>query len=116
MEATDKCWCSKGDPIAFVDQVTQRGYCRTCAMDPILSSTNVNLQFLSTLLPYTVGERVECRTVGEYYDGNGEIIEISEELHNGGTPVHPAFLVKMDDGQTLWYTSICLTRLHERVR
>ena len=85
-------------------------------MDPILSSVNVNLQFLSTLLPLALGERVECRTVGEFYDGDGEIIKISDEVRNGGTPVHPAFLVKMDDGQELWYTSICLTRLHERAR
>jgi len=117
-DTEQRCWGADGEPVAFVDQITERGYCRGCASNDITSSFNVHLQFLDSLLPFGVGDRVECRTVGEYYDGNGEVVRVSEELHDGGTPVFPAYLVKMDDPEKWpedrWYTGICLTRVHER--
>ncbi len=102
--------------MAFYDQVTQIGYCEVCASDPIQSSQNAHLQYLDALLPLGVGDRVECRTIGEIYDGKGFIIKVSTDLHDGGTEVHPAYLVRLDDDRELLYTSICLTRIHERVR
>lgn len=112
----EKCWCPDGSPVVFRDRVTERGYCYACSADPILSTMQVHIAFLDSLLPFTEGDRVECRTEGEHYDGKGEIIEISTEIRNGGTPIYPAYLVRLDDQQELWYTSICLTRIHERVR
>jgi len=97
-----------------VDPITERGYCTACAANETTSTRHVHLQWLSTVLPLEVGERVECRTVGEIYDGDGEIIEISTEIRRGGTPVHPAYLVRLDDGREWWYTSVCLTRVTSR--
>lgn len=113
MDAPAQCLCRDGGAVAFVDPVTHVGYCISCSMDPIKSSQNVNLQYLDDLLqqqPVALGERVECRTEGIDYDGDGEVIRISEEVRHGGTPVHPAYLVRLDDGREWWYTSICLTR------
>lgn len=111
MEATN-CLCGKGRPVRYVDDVTQRGYCTVCASSEMTSSLTVHLQFISDTIPLEVGERVECRTVGQYYDGTGVIVEMSTDLAQGGTPVHPAYRVKLDGdtGETLWYTPCCLTR------
>ncbi|QGJ94873.1 hypothetical protein SEA_REDWATTLEHOG_10 [Gordonia phage RedWattleHog] len=110
--ANTKCLCGKGRPVEYVDEVTQRGYCSVCASSEVTSSLAVHMQFISDLVPLEVGERVECRTVGEYYDGTGVIVEISTELRHGGTPVHPAYRVRLDGekGEELWYTPVCLTR------
>jgi hypothetical protein len=112
-EVVHRCFCPGGGPVAFWDKVTDRGYCVACASDEATSSRDVHLQFLSAITPLGVGETVECRNLGldEYYDGVGEIIEISTEVRRGGTPVHPAYLVRLSDGRQLWYTSICLTRI-----
>mgnify|MGYP000123690203 CR=1 FL=1 len=110
--ANTKCLCGKGRPVSYVDEVTQIGYCSVCAGSEITSSLRVHLQFVSETVPLEVGERVECRTIGEYYDGTGVIVEMSTDLEKGGTPVYPAYRVRLDgeEGETLWYTPICLTR------
>lgn len=107
----ETCLCGKGRPVKYVDKDTLRGYCKVCASSEITSSLSVNFQFLSELVPYEVGERVECRTMGEFYDGTGIVVEVSTALEKGGTPVFPAYRVKLDgDKGDLWYTPICLTR------
>lgn len=105
------CMCGR-HPVKYVDVVTQRGYCMVCSSSEITSSPNAHLQFISDVVPLAVGERVECRTMGEFYDGTGVIEEISTDLSRGGTPVHPAYRVKLDGERerSLWYTPICLTR------
>jgi len=100
----------------YQDSITQRGYCTVCAASEITSTQNVHLQFLSDLMQYEVGERVECWTMGEFYEGFGEVKEISTELRDGGTPVHPAYLVQIDDREgPLWFTPICLKRARSEV-
>lgn len=111
---TQRCLCRRGAQAVFVDPVTERGYCTACAANETTSTRHVHLQWLTGLLPLEPGERVECRTVGEHYDGDGEIVEISTEVRRGGTPVHPAYLVRLDDDRQLWYTSCCLTRTTSR--
>lgn len=107
----ETCLCGKGRPVKYIDNVTLRGYCAVCASSEFTSSLSVNLQFISDLVPYEIGERVECRTMGEFYDGTGVITEMSTSLEKGGTPVHPAYRVKLDnDKGELWYTPVCLTR------
>lgn len=108
---TTKCLCPKGDPVRFTDDVTGRGFCLFCSSKEVTSSKNVNLQYLSLLLGYEVGERVDCWTAARWYDGSGEVIRVSVDLKDGGTPDHPAYLVRLDDEQELWYTGVCLRRL-----
>lgn len=111
--STKKRLCWNGDRRfgVYQDTVTERSYCTVCAADPIRSSINVNSQFLSDLVPYSVGERVECWTVGTQYDGCGIVLEMSTELRHGGTEQYPAYLVQLErTGEALWYTPICLKR------
>jgi hypothetical protein len=66
---------------------------------------------------FELGERVECRTGGQLYDGIGTLMELSILLDNWGTPVHPVFRVVIDEPvneqipHDLWYTEICLTKV-----
>lgn len=107
-------WCSNGDRRlgVYEDSITLRPYCTICAADAITSSRNAHLQYLSDLIPYVPGERVECWTTGTDYEGAGVVIEVSTDLKNGGTPARPACLVKLDrqPDEPLWFTPICLKR------
>ena len=109
---TERCWSGDGRPVEYRDKITSRGYCTVCAGTEFTSSTNVHMQFLADLLPFSVGEHVECRTMGEYWEGTGIIVRVSTELRYGGTPLAPAYLVDMDDrDEMLWFTPICLKRV-----
>lgn len=108
--------CSGGDgrPVEFIDAVTLRGYCRVCASNEFTSSLYVHAAYLSGLIGYEVGERVACYTMGEFYEGDGEVVEISTELIRGGTPEHPAYLVDIDGrDEPLWFTPVCLKRIKD---
>lgn len=86
-----------------------------CASQEVTSSANVHMQYTSHLLGYDVGDRVDCWTAARWYDGQGRVTQVSTDLKDGGTPDHPAYLVKMDDhDEPLWYTGICLRRLADR--
>ena len=72
------------------------------------------MQFLNEIMPFEIGDRVECRTVGRIYDGIGQIVAVSTDLEQGGTEMSPAYRVRMDhDKSELWYTGKCLTLLAE---
>jgi hypothetical protein len=105
------CWNGDRRFGVYQDTVTLRSYCSVCAANVIKSSINAHRQFLSDLIPYAKGERVECWTVGTQYDGCGIVQDVSTELRHGGTEEYPAYLVKLEStGEQLWYTPICLKR------
>ena len=105
------CWSGDGRPIKFIDGLTERAFCNICAASEITSSRDVHLQYIDSLIPFEQGERVECWTVAEFYDGPGTVVGVSTELQYGGTPINPAYLVKLDDQDELfWYTPVCLKR------
>ena len=109
-----KCWSGDGRAVDYTDPITLKGFCATCASNEFISSQHVYLQFLKDIIPFEVGNRVECRTVGVIYDGTGKVIEVSTELKDGGTEYAPAYRVQLDKGdQKLWYTGKCLTLLPE---
>ncbi|MCV7383915.1 DUF4236 domain-containing protein [Mycolicibacter longobardus] len=71
--------------------------------------------------PFQVGDRVECRTAGELYDGIGTVRAASILLDvGGGTPTYPMFQVVLGDPQRpdltdpQWYSEICLKWLPGR--
>lgn len=76
---------------------------------------------MAMTIPFRVGDRVECRIGGIVYDGIGVIEEISTDLKDGGTWVHPAFLVRFEEKaydsvpDTQFYTEVCLTKVEEKV-
>lgn len=111
---TAKCLCPTGDPVRFVDDVTERGFCLKCSSQEVTSSPNVHLQYLSHLLGYQPGDRVDCWTGARWYDGSGTVTRVSLDLKDGGTPEHPAYFVQLDDGEELLYTGVCLRRLADR--
>lgn len=97
------------------DPLTLRHYCKTCASGYKTSSRGAFLTLMDDLLPLGVGCHVECRAAGVTHEGSGIIVEVSEDLKDGGTPVHPAYLVNMDGTTDLqWYTSVCLTRIKDK--
>lgn len=112
---TAKCLCPAGDPVRFVDDITGRGFCLSCSSKEVTSSTNTHLQYLSHILGYDVGERVDCWTAARWYEGRGEVIRVSTDLKDGGTVDHPAYLVRLDDGQEMLFTRVCLRRLADRI-
>lgn len=108
------CGSACGDEV-FTDPLTLRSYGRCCAMQEKTSSRGAFYALLDKVLPLGPGCRVECRTAGTHYDGTGVVTDVSTDLENGGTPVHPAFLVSMDgSGELVWYTEVCLTRIEEK--
>jgi hypothetical protein len=95
-------------------------YCASCAADLPKPPEIAGLEFLLATIPYVKGDRVECRTAGVMYDGIGTVQEISFEIERGGgTLVHPAFLVAIDEPANenspaeAYYTEACLTRVKE---
>lgn len=111
MVSTAICPCGYGRLAVYQDSVTERGYCIICASSEITSSLDVHLQYLSDLVPYEVGERVECWTMAEFYEGYGTVVATSTELRDGGTPDRPAVLVKMEGrDEKLWFVPLCLKR------
>jgi hypothetical protein len=99
--------------------ITHEGfhYCKEC-MDsmPVEQPELYGLAFLLATIPFHVGDKVECRTAGQLYDGVGTVAEVDTELKMGGTPVYPAFRVHLEQKaedflpDELWYTECCLKR------
>lgn len=96
---------------------TQDGldYCQECVDSFPQEKPEVEgLLYLLASIPFQVGDKVECRTAGTLYDGIGTVEEIDIDFKMGGTPVFPAFRVKLEDKaqedlpDDLWYTEACL--------
>ena len=109
--------CKHLRDIVHTDEL-DRGYCSLCYVPRDLLYA---INFMMLTIPFHIGDRVECRTGGQLYDGIGMVEDISTDLANGGTWVHPAFLVRFDEKaydtvpDTLWYTESCLKRADEKV-
>jgi hypothetical protein len=109
--------CKRLKGIVHTDEL-DRGYCDKCFVPRDLIYA---MNFMALTVPFKVGDRVECRTGGQLYDGIGVVEEVSTDLKNGGTWVHPSFLVRFEEKayetvpETLWYTESCLTKVSEKV-
>lgn len=109
--------CKHLREIVYTDDL-ERGYCLECyAPRDLLFAMN----FMAATVPFRIGDRVECRTAGEIYDGVGRITEISTDPKDGGTWVYPAFRVTFDEKaypsvpDVQLYTEVCLTKVDEKV-
>ena len=95
------------EPAATYDELN---YCEECFNSLPPKPEVVGLAYLLATIPFHVGDRVECRTAGELYDGVGTVEEIDIDFKMGGTPVFPAFKVLLDEKvkdslpDILWYT------------
>lgn len=90
--------CKEIRGIVYVDAIN-RGYCAECIVDNkvVISSVARAMGFLSSTIPFKVGDRVEARMAGELYDGIGTVTEVCFDLKHGGTPVIPTFKVLIDE-------------------
>jgi hypothetical protein len=110
--------CKTIAKIVYTDE-SDRDYCVKCAADLPVPSEVYGLIYLSETVPFKVGDKVECRTAGELYDGVGKVVEVSTSSVNGGSLVYPAFKVALEEKaenflpDDLWYTEICLRRKTE---
>lgn len=95
------------------------GYCAQCAtvIPPPPPIEILGLQFLLDNPPFDPGDRVECRTGGEIYDGVGVVQEMSYDFEHGGTLIFPAFRVAIEEPanehspEEAWYTEVCLKKV-----
>lgn len=108
------CWnCKKPSEPAVVDELA-RALCADCCRGPAIPPELFGLAYLRATIPYKHGDRVHATTAGEVYDGVGTVVEVSEELRHGGSPVYPSFLVRIEEPANEdapaegWYTEPCL--------
>jgi hypothetical protein len=79
------------------------------------------LEFLAATVPYEVGDRVSCKTAAQVYDGIGHVIKVSFDPLDLASPVHPMFLVAIDEPayeevpDQVWYSEICLSLPEENI-
>lgn len=110
--------CRELKAVAWTD-VVGREYCAECTSTLAVPSPNRLMDFLMITIPYRVGDQVRCYTAGALYDGIGTIDEVSFDLANFGTPVHPSFHVKITEPaypeapKSLWYTEACLQKAEQ---
>ena len=109
--------CKHLREIVYTDQL-DRGFCGQCYLPRDLMYA---MNFMALTVPFHVGDRVECRTGGQLYDGIGIVEDVSTSLADGGTWVHPAFRVRFTEKaydsvpDLQWYTESCLTKVDEKV-
>ena len=102
------------EPAATFDDLD---YCEECLPTVPPQPEVVGLAYLLATIPFQIGDRVECRTAGELYDGVGIVKEIDIDFKMGGTLVYPAFRVELEEKSdeslpdTLWYVECCLKKV-----
>lgn len=112
--------CKRLAEVAYTNDLGLN-YCPRCAPDVAPRPELSALDFLLANPPFHPGDRVECRTGGEIYDGVGTVAEMSYDFEHGGTVVYPAFRVTIDEPVNEhspvegWYTEICLKRVKQKV-
>ena len=105
------------DNIARTEEGTGRVFCADCVTKMPLPPEVRDTLFLLATIPFKPGDRVECRTGNLLYDGIGTVQRISMNLEEGGTPVCPSFLVKIEEKaypeapDEEFYTEICLKKV-----
>ena len=88
--------CRELKPVAWTDSIG-REYCAECFASLPVATPQRMLDYLMLTIPFHVGDRVECRTAGALYDGIGTIEEVSIDPATFGTPVFPAFHVRIEE-------------------
>ena len=94
-------------------------YCAQCAKDIPVPGETLAVEYLLANPAFVNGDRVECRTAGEIFDGVGTVMEMSFDIEHGGTLIYPAFRVVIDEPvnehspKEGWYTEICLRRVDQ---
>jgi hypothetical protein len=108
------CWSCKAVAAAALVDDLGRALCAACCTGPAVSPEALGLAYLQATIPYKRGDRVRATTGGSMYDGVGTVVDVSEELRHGGSPVYPSFLVRIDEPGNPdapaegWYTEPCL--------
>jgi hypothetical protein len=108
--------CKQLAEIAHTDSLGL-GYCARCAKDIPIQSETLGLEYLIANPPFFPGDRVECRTGGEIFDGVGTVQEMSFDFEHGGTLIYPAFRVTIDEPANEhspvegWWTEVCLKKV-----
>jgi hypothetical protein len=110
--------CKNLKETAYTDPVG-REYCTDCfSYLPVPTASRI-VEYLMLTIPFKVGERVECRTVGVLFDGTGVITEISIDPETFGTPAFPSFNVVIDDPaypeapKSCWYMETQLKKVDD---
>lgn len=76
---------------------------------------DVAYEFLALTVPFSVGDRVECKTAGICYDGIGIVENVYFDVEHGGSLVYPMFRVRIEEKAHSYapeigsYTESCLS-------
>lgn len=111
------CWGHKGvAEIVHIDEL-EREFCADCFVVQPVPKEALLAAVVAANPPFEEGDRVECRTAGQVYDGVGVVAQVSMDPADLATPVCPMFRVIMeekaypemtDEG---WYSGICLSKV-----
>lgn len=109
------CTCKGVRDIVYVDSI-DRQYCNDCVAFRLPSQSEALMSFLSSTVPYQIGDVVSCKTAGIVYDGIGHVVEVSFDPKDLASPVVPMFRVAMDEKayeqvpDEIWFSETCLER------
>lgn len=97
--------------------VLGRNFCASCWVVQPLPREVILASWAAANCPYDVGDKVECRTGGQVYDGVGTIVEKSTDPKDLATPLVPMFRVAIEDKaypempDEAWYSEVCITKV-----
>jgi hypothetical protein len=85
--------------------------------ESMVSEINSWIPGMPVKVGFQIGDRVECRTGGQIYDGIGTVVVVSMLPEELASPVCPMFRVVIDEKaypevpDFVWYSEICMTKV-----
>lgn len=111
------CWgCKAVAPIVYTDEL-DRGFCEACYVAQPVPREALLAAWVAANPPFDVGDKVECRTGAQVYDGIGVVAEVSTDPKDLATPIVPMFRVVIEEKSypevpdEVWYSGICLSKV-----
>jgi hypothetical protein len=105
--------CKSFQDIVYKDEA-ERFYCVDCLGLLPEAQMMALMAFLYATVPFSEGDKVAVRAVGEIFEGTGHVTEISFSPEQLASPVVPMFHVVFDDKaredvpDESWFPEICL--------
>jgi len=105
--------CKSFQDIVYQDEA-ERPYCVDCLGLLPEAQMMALMSFLYATVPFSEGDKVSVKAVGEIFEGTGHVTEISFSPEQLASPVVPMFHVVFDDKaypevpDSSWYPEQCL--------
>lgn len=105
--------CKGFRDLAYTDEA-ERSYCLDCLGLLPEAQMMALVSFLYATVPFSEGDKVSVKAVGEIYEGIGVVIEVSFSPEDLASPVVPMFHVVFEDKarddvpDDSWFPEVCL--------